>query len=232
MIRINLLPSKRKAAKGKRTVAVSAVAPTAGQYILLGMIAGWLALGGVGYWLIGREEDRAAEIRAESKKVSERVKEIRELIDEEKLQALRDNVDQLRTAIEKLKSQQRTPVFVMNELANIMTTGKGPDIDEEEQKQREFEDPEAKLNQMWDGNSVWIEAVTETKGGVLELSGGARDASDLSEFVKRLRASRRFGKVSHPEYSDSKKGRKKTKAGETPLTFITFKLTARVRYWD
>lgn len=232
MIRINLLPSKRKASRGKRTVAVGAVAPTAGQYILLGMIAGWFALGGVGYWLIGREEDRATEVRAESKKVNERVKEIRELIDEEKLQALRDRVDQLRTAIEKLKSQQRTPVYVMNELANILTTGKGPDIDEEEQKRREFEDPEAKLNQMWDGNSVWLESISETKGGVLEINGGARDAADLSEFVKRLRASRRFGKVSHPEYSDSKQGKRKTSKGETPLTFITFKLTVQVRYWD
>lgn len=231
MIRINLLPSKKKAAKPGKKKAAAAGAASTGQYILLGMMAGWIALGGVGYWLMGRETDRAEELRAETKTVNARVKEIRELIDEEKLQALRDRVEQLSTAIDKLTSQRRTPAHVMNELANVLTTGKGPDIDEEEQKRREFDDPDAKLNQMWDGNSVWVESVTETKGGVLEIQGGARDAADLSEFVKRLRSSRRFGKVTHPEYTDSQ-AKKKSKKGESELTFITFKLTARVRYWD
>ncbi len=232
MIRINLLPSKRKAAKaGKKAskVSVGGSAST-GQFVLLGMVVGWIALGAVGYWLILREEEAATQIRAETNTVNERVKEIRELIDEEKLQALKDRVTQLRTAIEKLKAQRKTPAPVMNEIANILTTGKMPDIDEEEQRKRENEDPKAKLNQSWDANSVWVDDMVETKGGVLEIAGGARDPADLSEFVKRLRSSRRFGRVSHPEYTDSqKKARKDLEQG---LTFITFKLTVKVRYWD
>ncbi len=231
MIRINLVPSKKKAARGGKKKATASAASAAGQFIFLGMLAGWVALGGVGYWLMDREQVRATELRDETKVVNDRVKEIRELIDEEKLQALRDRVEQLRSAIEKLTAQQRTPAPVMNELANIVSTGKLPDIDEEEQKRREVEDPKAKLNQSWDGNSVWIDSLKETSGGVLEIEGGARDPADLSEFMKRLRASRRFGRVTHPEYTDAQT-KKSKQVGDTPLTFITFKLTAKVRYWD
>jgi Tfp pilus assembly protein PilN len=227
MIRINLLPARKKAARSR---ARPTLAASTGQYVLLGMFAGWLALGGVGYWLQTREETRAQELRDESNKVNAQIKEIRELIDEEKLQALRDRNDQMNGAIEKLIAQQRTPVFLMHEITNILTTGKGPDVDEEEQKRRETADPEAKLNRGWDGNSVWVTSLVENKGGVIELEGGARDASDLSEFVKQLRASRRFGRVSHPEYSDEE--RKTTRANEPPLTYITFKLNLQVRYWD
>jgi Tfp pilus assembly protein PilN len=232
MIRINLLPSKRKAAKASRRSSKVSVGGTAsaGQFILLGMIAGWFALGAVGYWLILREEEAANALRAETTTVNARVKEIRELIDEEKLQALKDRVEQLRTAIEKLTAQQKTPAPVMNELANILTTGKMPDIDEEEQRRRENEDPKAKLNQSWDANSVWINDLVEDKGGALEIAGGARDPSDLSEFVKRLRASRRFGRVSHPEYTEADS--KKSKLPEAGFSSITFKLTVQVRYWD
>lgn len=232
MIRINLLPSKRKAARpGKRAAAarVSTSAST-GQLILLGMVVGWVALGGVGYWLILQEEEEAQRLRAETNTVNARVAEIRLLMDEEKLQALKDRVEQGRTAIERVNGLKRTPAAVMLELANVLTTGKLPDIDEEEQRRRENEDAKAKLNQSWDANSVWVDEVVETKGGVLEIAGGARDPADLSEFVKRLRASRRFGRVSHPEYSDTQK--KAKQQDEKSLTSITFKLTVQVRYWD
>jgi hypothetical protein len=74
---------------------------------------------------------------------------------------------------------------------------------------------------------------------VLEITGGARDPDDLSEFVKRLRSSARFARVSHPEFElevvkqDSPgSARKELKPGDSPHNHYTFELTAQVRYWD
>jgi len=138
--------------------------------------------------------------------------------------------EQLKTAIEKLEAEKRTPMFVMNELMNVLTQGKMPDIDEEEQRKRTTRDPDAELNPAWDATSVWISNFSET-GSVISLQGGARDASDLSEFLKRLRASSRFSDVSHPDY---KRVEVKKKVGSRDQTrrFIEFSLTLRVSYWD
>ena len=121
-------------------------------------------------------------------------------------------------------------MFVMNELMNVLTQGKMPDIDEEEQRKRTTRDPDAELNPAWDATSVWISSFSEA-GSVVSLKGGARDASDLSEFLKRLRASSRFSDVSHPEYKRVEVNRQ---VGARKLTrrFIEFSLTMRVSYWD
>ena len=63
----------------------------------------------------------------------------------------------------------------------------------------------------------------------------ARDASDLSEFVKRLRSSARFERISHPEFrvevvrsASSTRGT----ARDQEESYYSFELTAQVRYWD
>lgn len=217
MIRINLNPSaQRKASRTK----VQAAKP--GQWVVVAMLLGWIAIGGGGYWLLLQEEEEEARLRAEDARVKKETEEIRKAIDEEGLQARKDRVEQLRVAIEKLQEQQRTPVFVMHEMANILTTGKMPDIDEEEQRRIEAADPQSKLLPNWDATSVWITSLDEA-GGTLALEGAARDAADLAEFVRRLRASSRFGAISHPVFQ---------RAGKESTRFVTWKLNVGVRRWN
>ena len=68
--------------------------------------------------------------------------------------------------------------------------------------------------------------MVERAGGALEIKGSARDAADLSEFVKRMRVSARFKDVTHPQYTTQKA------KNENTASFITFTLSARVAYWD
>ena len=232
MIRINLAPGKQQRG-GRRTTRTRAVPEgkaSRGPTIFLLMLIGWAAIGGGLYWANTSVAEAAAEARGRAAKDEKQIKELRELIDEERLAAITQRTEQLRTAREKLEAQKRSPVWVMNEITNILTTGEKPEIDPEAMKRQELVDPKAKLDDNWDANAVWIEGVNEAGEGIVELVGGARDASDLHEFVKRMRASQRFQNVSHPEWKTEVP--KASKEDDPVGTFVTFKLTASVRYWD
>lgn len=234
MIKVNLSPN-RKGRKGARGRGKSKTAGggglqaggSAGSAIALVMLVGWVAVGGTLWYVLDQKEKDTQAKRAEEARMKAEVKKIKEQIDEEYLQAVKSRYEQLKLAIEKLESQKRTPMFVMNELMNVLTQGKLPDIDEEAQRKRTTVDPDAELNPAWDASSVWVFSVVEN-ASVIELKGGARDASDLSEFVKRLRASSRFSNVSHPNYR-----RRTLKLGSgNERTYIEFSLTLRVSFWD
>lgn len=233
MIKVNLSPNrkrKRSAAGGGKGGLTLDTGVSPGSTVALIMMVGWLMVGGGLYYMLDQKQQETEAIKAESSRTKAEIKRIKEQIDEEYLQAVKARYEQLKTAIEKLEAEKRTPMFVMNELMNVLTQGKMPDIDEEEQRKRTTRDPDAELNPAWDATSVWINSFSEA-GSVVSLKGGARDASDLSEFLKRLRASSRFSDVSHPEYKRVEVNRQ---VGARKLTrrFIEFSLTMRVSYWD
>ncbi len=86
------------------------------------------------------------------------------------------------------------------------------------------------MDQSWDGQALWLASIEERQGGLLEIKGFARDAADLSEFVKRMRVSARFHDVTHPKYSTQ--SAKSGGAGAKKGTNLEFTMTARVVYWD
>jgi Tfp pilus assembly protein PilN len=179
-----------------------------------------------------RLKNKAAALIADAKTINEK-------IDEEDLQARFNRYEELTAAAEALQKKRRSPVYVYHEITNVLSTGKTPDIDEAEQRKRVALDPQARLDLDWDAQSVWLLSMQDEGADVLEITGGARDPDDLSEFVKRLRSSARFARVSHPEFEleevkpDSPSaGRKELKPGEATHNHYTFELTAQVRYWD
>lgn len=244
MIRINLNPAKsrRPPAKASKTTTVVARAlPTTqvsrGSIIGVALLLGWVALGVVGWLLIGNVEQDTARIKADTTKLAADAKAITDKINEEELQARSDRYEQLKAAKELVETKRRSPVFVLHEIANVLTTGRGPDKDEAEYRRLIERDPQAKLDEGWDATSVWLASVIESENGVLEIKGGARDPDDLSEFVKRLRASARFERVSHPEFSleevkPAGNAQPKLEPGKLDRDYYTFELTAKVRYWD
>ena len=228
MIRINLLPTKKKAARAAAAVASLSGdgGGGAGQYWALGMVLGWLLVGGAGYWLLTMEDDAAAAMRQQSATKNREAEAIKQDIDEEGLEASKQQLEAQEAIIEKVETKRRTPVYVMYELAMILTDAKdggGPDVDKEKEAQLLKADPLAKPNPLWDPTGLWLTKVEE-KGGVLVIEGGARDATDLSEFVRRLRVSARFDKVSHPDFERSD--------GRDDEQHLTWKLDVSVRYWD
>ncbi len=245
MIRINLSPQVRRrpvSGKPKQQTVVARVLPTTqvsrGSVIAVVMLLGWVALGVVGWLLISNINRDSQRLKGEATKLAADVKALTDQINEEELQARSDRYEQLKAAKERVETKRRTPVYVLHEVANVLTTGRGPDKDEAEYRRQIERDPPSKLDEGWDATSVWLASVVESEGGVLEIKGGARDPDDLSEFVKRMRASTRFERVSHPEFQLVEV--KPVAGGATaPLEpgridrdFYTFELTAQVRYWD
>jgi Tfp pilus assembly protein PilN len=247
MIRINLSPaaaSKRKPAQGTRAVtAVQLVVPTTkvsrGSVYAILMLVGWVGIGVVLWMLQSGVQDDTTRLKNKATALIADAKAINEKIDEEDLQARFNRYEELTAAAEALQKKRRSPVYVYHEITNVLSTGKTPDIDEAEQRKRVALDPQARLDLDWDAQSVWLLSVQDEGADVLEITGGARDPDDLSEFVKRLRSSARFARVSHPEFEleevkqDSPgSARKEIKPGEAPYNHYTFELTAQVRYWD
>ncbi|GEM_PF-1238532 len=247
MIRINLSPSaKRRAQPGRKTAVQSMVPDTQvskGALIAIGMLVGWVALGVVGYLVLGTIAEDTQAFKNDSTKINKQAGEINAEIDEEGLQSRFDRYTELKATEKALEKKRRTPVFVYFELANILTSGKGPDIDQAEYKKRRLIDPDALLDPNWDPQSVWITQLRDEGSNVIEIVGGTRDPDDLSEFVKGLRASARFSRISHPQYkleevddrdavSIKVKSAKPVKPGESDRDYYVFELTAQVRYWD
>ena len=132
-------------------------------------------------------------------------------------------------AIKKVEAKRRTPVFVLYEIAMILTDGKeggGPDIDQEKYRQNLKSDPQSAINDRWDPSGLWIEALQDNDG-VLALRGAARDASDLTEFTRRLRASARFSDLTNADYQRDTAGK-----NEDAARFLTWTLDVGVKRWN
>ncbi len=210
-----------------------------GSIYAVAMLLGWIALGVIAFLVQTGVAEDAARVNAQAATLIKDAKEINDQINEEELQARFNRHEELTAAIALLKTKRRTPVYVYHELANILTTGKQPSMNELEQRKRVAIDPQARLDLDWDANSVWLSSMAEEDSGVLEIKGGTRDPDDLSEFVKRLRASARFARISHPEYkleevkqTSGSATKRELRPGESHTNYYTFELTAQVRYWD
>ncbi len=244
MIRINLSPSaKRKVQSTRAITAVQLVVPSTkvsrGSIYAVAMLLGWIAVGVVVFFVQRGMVEDTQRLNSQTSTLAKDTQAINEKINEEDLQARFNRYEELTAAVAALETKRRTPVYVYNELANILTTGKQPAMNELEQRKRVALDPQARLDLDWDANSVWLESMAEEDNGVLEITGGTRDPDDLSEFVKRLRASARFSRVSHPKFkleevdeSKASSARKELKPGDSLHDYYNFELTAQVRYWD
>ncbi len=243
MIRINLSPSvKRKVPAGRAAtpaISLPSTKVSRGSVYAILMLVGWVGVGVIVWMLQTGVQDDTTRLKTKMTALQNDAKAINDKIDEEDLQARFNRYEELTAAVDALQKKRRTPVYVYHEITNVLSTGKTPDVDEAEQRKRVALDHQARLDLDWDAKSVWLKALQDEGSDVLEISGGARDPDDLSEFVKRLRASARFARVSHPEFeleeikpTASDSSRKELKPGEAPYNHYTFELTAQVRYWD
>jgi len=232
MIRINLIPQKRKKGAGgaARTVAVAST-PSQGNGALAAilMLVGWLGLGGACWYLGTLEDEAATQVRTQVSSTQKEAKTLSDAIDSTSIATRNEEIKRQEIAIEKLRAKQRTPAFVMYELASILTDaskGGGPTIDQEKYKQNIKDDPQSQINERWDPSGLWLTSVAE-EDGRLKIEGTARDAADLSEFTRRLRASVWFGDITHPDYERITDQRDKDAQRN-----LTWKLDVAVQRWN
>ncbi len=211
MIRINLHPVRqiKKVQAGKRQLLIFALI-IVGEIALMGLLYTW----------------RDGEIQKKQQEVTEttaRVETLKKKVgDFDRLKSQRDRLIAQRNIINKLQKARTGPVWMMRELSNILTRGKGPDVNPEKYAEAINRNPNSAINNRWNPSRLWIEGMVE-KGGELVLQGTAKDYDDVAEFNKRIHHSKHF--------TDDKIIRNdRVKDGKLGLMVVRFQLTCRVAY--
>jgi len=145
-----------------------------------------------------------------------------ELGDYDKVKAQREELLKQRQSIEALEKGRTGPVYLMREMSEILTPGKGPTFDRVAYEDALRRDPNVGFNSSWDTKRVWLESYEEKQKQV-RLRGAAKSHEDAAEFMKRLNSSVFFTKVQF-ENASQKKGQ------QDGVRHITFNLKAEVRY--
>lgn len=212
MIRINLLPQKRRAQKAE------------GGQLWAVVVVLVVVLEAVGFFIYHgtKKEELVAQRRKNA--------ELTEQIDQSKKAAqshadVKAQLERLRAredAISKLQSARTGPTAVLLELARLMTPGRGPSIEPEKLNQLRRENPLAVFNPGWDSRRLWLTKYVEGQRQV-RLEGTARDGEDVSELARRLSLSAYFSDV---RLLPAKKAMSK----EAGMLLVMFQLEARARY--
>ena len=213
MIRINLLPGK----KPKRNEA--------GQRHLVFMGAGLLVgLAGIVIFHVhaGGELD---DIRHKNALVQADIDRLKgEIGDYDKVKGQREELLKQRKTIQALESNRTGPVFLLRELSEILTPGKGPTFDGVSYQENLLRDPNAGFNASWDTRRVWLDTFDEDHKKV-KIKGAAKSNEDVAEFLKRLNLSVFFADVTPESTSQVSTGG----VGST-VKYVTFNLSAAVIY--
>jgi type IV pilus assembly protein PilN len=213
MMRINLIRVKRTRRRdtGERALVIM------GAVVLL-------ALGGMVLVTMQAEGELRTLIR-QGNAVRDEIERMKtELGDYDKIKEQRQELLKQQKTIDALKTGRTGPIYLMRELSEILTPGKGPTFDRVSYEERLRRDPNVGFNSGWDPRRVWLESFDEAQRKV-KVRGSARTNDDVAEFLKRLQLSVFFADVtpeSTTQVADS------SSAGASK--HVNFNLSARVVY--
>ena len=213
MIRINLLPQKRRrveAGSGGELWILAALG------VLLVEIVVLFVFHGMQESLLAEEVKKNSEVQAQIDASKQAVSNHPNVKSE--LERMRARED----AIAKLQSARTGPTAVLLEMARILTPGLGPSLDPEKLAEVRRDNPLALYNPAWDGRRLWITRFLESSR-LLRITGIALNGEDVSEIAKRMMLSDYFDKVRLLPA-------KKTKEGKSKLEVVEFALEAEVKY--
>ncbi len=212
MIRVNLLPQKRRKASGGQSEL----------WLVISLVL--VALEVVGCLILyGSKQDDLQQQLAKNKALEAQIAQIKDVAKnheevKKKLAGLRDRED----AIAKLQSARTGPTAMLLEVARLLTPGRGPSVDPNELAQLRRENPLQDYNSSWDARRLWLVRFVEADRTV-RLEGMARDGEDVSELARRMNLSSYFHDV---QLLPAKRETEK----ESGLQMVAFKLEAKVRY--
>lgn len=216
MIKINLLPQKKKAREA-----------TPGERdVILGVLAIAAVFVGVYFGVHAKKaktlkdlQHANGELEAdnESKRAQvEKQKDIEQVVTAEQ---------EREQAIAKLVKAKSVPAHLLQELGDIITPGRLPTMTRK-MAERTSDGPKGDPNRHfaldWDPKHVWITSFAE-KSGAFVLEGGAQSDGDVTQLAKRLQASVYFQDV-------TPKGAERTTDQSGNISYYTFTISGKVVY--
>lgn len=217
MVRINLLPDRKQAARR------AGGGTDASQLWVLGVFGAMVATIVVCLFVQKVKQDELTAILRENQNTQGQIDGIKKQIAnheeiKSKLKELRDREE----AIQKLQSARTGPTSTLLELAHVLTQGRGPQTDRDKLEQMKRDNPAEVYNANWDARRLWLTSYQESDRTV-KLGGLARDGEDVSELERRLKLSDYFSDVKLLPGQ-------KILDGQTKQELFKFELSAKVKY--
>jgi type IV pilus assembly protein PilN len=215
MVRINLLPDKKQAARRPG----AGVEPK--QTWLVGVGVALIVTIIACVFIQKMKQDELAGVLAENARIQGQIDAIKKQIADHpdikaKLKDLRDREE----AIQKLQAARTGPTSTLLELAHLLTPGRTPTTDRDKLEQLKRDNPAEVFNSNWDARRLWLTSYIESNR-VVKLAGLARDGEDVSELERRLKLSDFFTEV---------KLLPGAKVNDQGQELFKFELSAKVRY--
>jgi type IV pilus assembly protein PilN len=212
MIRINLLPQKRRGADAQPG---SQLWLAVVMVLFLAEVAGLFVFHGFKNEELKDQRRKNAELESQIQQSKNAVKE------HPAVKAELERLKAREAAIERLQAARTGPTAVLLELSRILTPGRGPTVSPERLSQVRRDNPLAIYNSTWDPRRLWLTSYNESQRKV-RLEGLARDGEDVSELARRMNLSDYFANVTLLPAKQEK-----DKAG---IELIKFALEAQVKY--
>ncbi len=208
MIRINLLPIR----KAKRQGAGQR------QFLLMGLAV----LGAVGLVIFFHLDatNELENVQRENTILQADVAKLKqELGDYDKVRGQREELLKQRKTIQSLEAGRTGPVYLLREMSEILSPGKGPTFDRVTYEETLRRDPNAGFSN-WEPKRAWLESYVEEQQRI-KLRGSAKSNEDVAEFLKRLNSSVFFKDVNLDATAQASKG---------AVKYVNFGLSAAVIY--
>jgi type IV pilus assembly protein PilN len=219
MVRINLLPIKqdRRRERGRTELLVGF-----GVLAIVGAICFVVHLNVTER--VEEQKNKNDAIRADVERIKKQIK------DHDAILAETQEFEKRQAAINGLQDARTGPVYVMLELANLLSRGGRPHIDNAKYQELIQVDPAAGYDESWDYRRVWLDSFKEASRDVV-ISGQALSHEDVAEFLRRLNLSEFF--VSNKLISTSVKSLSLRDFNITDKSIddvVFFELSGRLRY--
>jgi type IV pilus assembly protein PilN len=212
MIRINLMPQRRRAERSDGSQLWLAV-------VMVLMLAEVAAL----FVFHGFKGEELKDQRRKNAELQSQIDQSKSAVaDHDQVKAKLATLRAREEAIGKLQSARTGPTAVLLELARLLTPGRGPSVDPDRLSQLRRDDPLAVFNPAWDARRLWLVKFVEDHRK-LRLEGFAQDGEDVSELARRMNLSSYFADVQLLPAS-------RQTDSVTHLEVVGFALEARVKY--
>jgi type IV pilus assembly protein PilN len=208
VIRINLLPTRR----AKRQEAGQR------QFLLMGL-AILATIGLIVFFHLQATTELEQAQRDNTILQADVAKLKAELGDYDKVRGQREELLKQRKTIQSLESGRTGPVYLLRELSEILSPGKGPTFDRVSYEEILRKDPNAGFTN-WETKRAWLESYTED-GLKVKIRGAAKSNEDVAEFLKRLNSSVFFKDVNLDATAQAAKG---------SVKYVNFGLSTTVIY--
>jgi type IV pilus assembly protein PilN len=190
MVRINLLPSARKQARGAASSGDGSSTPW-----IIGYLAAAFVTMLVCALLYFNGTSELQEQRAANQALQTQITALQaQSADIEQVRAQLAQSEDLERVVGELQRARYGPTRVLMELSHILTASGGPTVDPERLEAIRRDNPLAGFNPTWDTRRLWLTSFVEEERHV-QIHGLGKTNEDVAEFLRRLSLSESFNEV-------------------------------------